>query len=329
MKVLQNFKKGLAKIIIESNEDLWALSKIIRPGDKVSGLTSRLIKKGGEGKRKRVWIKIKVAKINFSNEELRVLGVIEEGPEDVPKGSHHSFNLEPGREITIEKEWSKADIEILKKASSKSKKFLVVLLDSHEADFMIIEREIKKVCTINSKLPRKDMPTYKKEFEKYIQEIVKKIDELHEKLNPSLIIIGGPGFVYEEISKYLKKNHVKIHTNHIGICGVKEIIKSGELKNIIKEAEAAKEAMLVEEFFKRVAMEKKVTYGMNKVKEAVIQGRAEKILISESLLEKSLKDLKGIINIGEKNSEIEFISSKHELGKRFEKFCGIGALLRY
>ena len=45
------------------------------------------------------------------NNSLRILGKIKEGPDDVPLGSYHSFNLEEGTVLTIiKKKWAKYEI---------------------------------------------------------------------------------------------------------------------------------------------------------------------------------------------------------------------------
>ena len=42
-----------------------------------------------------------VEKIDFTETSLRVGGIIIESPEDIPKGSHHTFNLQEKAIITI------------------------------------------------------------------------------------------------------------------------------------------------------------------------------------------------------------------------------------
>jgi len=58
--------------------------------------------------KKQVYISLKVEKIGFHEygDCLRVSGIVESGPEDVPAGSHHTFSVEPNNRITIHKsEW--------------------------------------------------------------------------------------------------------------------------------------------------------------------------------------------------------------------------------
>ena len=133
MKLISsNFRKGEAKVKVETLDDLWYLSQIIDTGDVVSGKTFRKIKVGStekEAVRKSVFIKIQVEKVEFSRTaaRLRILGTILEGPEDVQKGSHHTFNVEPDTVITINKEaWPAYQVNRLKEAAEQ--KMLNILI---------------------------------------------------------------------------------------------------------------------------------------------------------------------------------------------------------
>src|SRR3989338_7717673 len=112
MKIVhQNLRKGELKIKLENLDDLWYLSQIIDRGDFVRGKTLRKIKVG-EAERKQavekraVTLAIEVEKVEFhkTSNILRLLVKITEAPEDVPIGSHHTFNLEINSVILIIKE---------------------------------------------------------------------------------------------------------------------------------------------------------------------------------------------------------------------------------
>ena len=57
--------------------------------------------------KKPIFLKIKVEKIEFSktSNNLRVLGAIIEAPDDIQKGEHHSFSLEPETTFTLIKKF--------------------------------------------------------------------------------------------------------------------------------------------------------------------------------------------------------------------------------
>ena len=124
MKLLGKSKDEM-KVKTENLDDLWYLSQIIDQGDLVKGKTVRKIKIGEEDQRKQkvvkksVFIEIKEGKVEFSKTTnvLRVSGVITEGPEDISKGEHHTFNIEENTVITIKKEkWLKYQLDRIKDA---------------------------------------------------------------------------------------------------------------------------------------------------------------------------------------------------------------------
>lgn len=68
MKILiYDLKNNFVKIKIDNLDDLWILSKVIEAGDVVSGETTRAVKKTEEqeGKRKKMFIRIIVEKVDF------------------------------------------------------------------------------------------------------------------------------------------------------------------------------------------------------------------------------------------------------------------------
>ncbi len=121
----KNLKNNELYVTPNSLDDLWQLSQIISTGDIISGKSERKIKLNSsvEGKqaviKKTVFIAINVEKIEFSDSssELRINGKVTEGPEDVPRGSYHTIEVEQNTSINITKldGWAKYQIEKLDK----------------------------------------------------------------------------------------------------------------------------------------------------------------------------------------------------------------------
>jgi len=104
MKILQkDLRHGMVRVMVENLDDLWYLSNVICPGDRVSARTERRVKakddmeRAGKSERVAVTITLKVEKTDFrlENDSFRISGTITEGPEDlVSAGSHHTINVE-------------------------------------------------------------------------------------------------------------------------------------------------------------------------------------------------------------------------------------------
>ncbi|MBD3312496.1 mRNA surveillance protein pelota [archaeon] len=347
MKVVhKDFNKGTVKVRVTDNEDLWILNKIVTEGDLVSGSTSRVIKKPDrEGFRKRVFLKIKVEKVKFRQSKfvLKILGKIVEGPDEVPRGSYHSFNVDKGSKIIIKKdEWDSYVKKKLFKSVSKAPKVLITVIDSKEATHALMNNKVKELFSHHSRLPRKDQSDYDKRINDYYLKVMDQVKTAAANHGANKIIIAGPGFASKELLKIIKNRDKELaskvtraHINHTGMTGVKELINSGAISDIISENEISEESRLVEEVLVRVKRGKLISYGLQSVTKAVTMGAADTLLISEGLIidfreRKRFKELEELINKAESTgATVEFIGTRHEAGKQFYKFGGVAALLRY
>ncbi|MEM2082305.1 MAG: mRNA surveillance protein Pelota, partial [Candidatus Bathyarchaeia archaeon] len=107
MRILKtDLKRGVVSVLLETNEDLWALYNLIERGDLAFAKTSREIKSEGIGRpssfRKQVslWIRVERAYLDRSANRLRIHGIVHEAPEDLGiKGSHHTLGLSLGDRV--------------------------------------------------------------------------------------------------------------------------------------------------------------------------------------------------------------------------------------
>ena len=96
-------------IQLETDDDIWHLYNIIEVGDLVTASTVRREEKAGDkiraerAEKRRMTLGIRVEKVEFSEDDvrLRILGVIESGPQDI--GQHHTLMAEVGERMTISK----------------------------------------------------------------------------------------------------------------------------------------------------------------------------------------------------------------------------------
>jgi len=348
-QIYVDLKKGAAKLKIENLDDLWYLSQIIDIGDFVKGKTIRKIRIGKEGERKQaivkkaVFLKIKIEKIEFSKtaDVLRVLGVITEGPEDIQKGEHHTFNLEPNVVFTLIKErWLKYQIDRLKEAcKEKISKILIVVMDREEAYFALLKKYGYDILSsIKGKVRKKAVE--ERSEGRFYEEIIKKIDEYVKRYSIVKVILASPAFWKEELMKELRDEELKKRIllatcNATGKNGIDEVLRRPEVKAALHEDRITKEISLVEELLTEISKNNLAVYGLKDTENAVNAGAVKALLITDSLIQKSrekggyekidnmmkiVDSMKGSINI---------ISSEHEGGKKLSGLGGIGAILRY
>ncbi len=331
--LLLSRNENRVRLRAEDYDDLWHLEKVIKQGDLVTGRTTRkVVFESGESERKSVTITISVGKVEYrpDTNSLKILGKIVSGkPEEfVQTGEHHSFEVFPGTEITIEKEWKKHELDRLKEAQEKKKKVHVVTVDDKDAYVHTI-RPFGPVERAHFTF-RTGKYYQEKQVEKY-SELFKFLQELD-----GLIILAGPGFWSEEVYRKLKQTDPEVakkaqvlQTNDIGRRGVSEVLKSEEFQKIVHEARAAKEARAIEEFTVALAKNNAV-YGLKKIEEALDYGAVQKLVLTDKILMERREEIERLLDRAEQTrTEVIIVSHENPESEKITAFGGIVGTLRF
>ncbi|MBW2983727.1 mRNA surveillance protein pelota [Candidatus Woesearchaeota archaeon] len=347
--IYSNLKKGEIKLKVENPDDFWYLTTIIDKGDLVKGKTIRKIKIGEKEQRsmktikKPVFIAVNVEKVEFSKTSgfPRVAGVVTEGPEDVPHGSHHTFNIEVGSIITIiKKKWLTFQLDRLKEASSKEiAKILICILDREESFLALLKRYGYTLLShIKGKVQKKGVE--EKVTGSLYSEIIKKIEDYDKKYTLNQIIIASPAFWKEELMKELKNDELKkkiilATCSSIDKTAINEVLKRPETREALKQARASKEANLVEELLTEISKQGLAAYGLKETENAANSGAVKMLLVTDSLIQKSREENKYekidqiMKTVDSTKGEVHLISSENDAGKKLDGLGGIGGILRY
>lgn len=330
------------KLQVETDEDLWHLYNIVEVGDLVTASTTRREEKSADKLRsekmekKRMTLGIRIEKIEFSEEDLRLklLGTIETGPQDI--GQHHTLIFENGDSMTIQKKrWRTTQIERVQRAVSDSKKprIVFVSLDQDEATIAVLRQfGLKEITTIRSGRSGKQYEE-KPSVDGYHGEIHSKLKFLLEPNMP--LVLLGPGFEKETLAEDLKKidpeTYKKIyvyHTGQSGMVGINELMKGGMGADVLKESSIGAELEAVEQLMTAISKDGLGTYGPDEVMSAAMSGAVDKLLIlDKKVREQDLDDM--VRAVESQKGSVIIVSSQHDGGKILESLGGIGALLRY
>jgi len=342
MKVLhQDRFKGEIKMQVEVSDDLWHLYNILTPGDLVYASTYRREEaksdkiRAERGEKKRMTLGIRLEKVEFGefDNRLRLLGVIEEGPQDV--GSHHTLIMEEGEVLSVIKQHGKpSQLERVKRAVEDSKKPCVVFiaLDDDEATVAVLRQfGIKRLADIYSGGHGKMYAT--KEEGDYFGEVISKAKQAHSAGVP--IIVLGPGFAKETLMARGKERDPEMfskaflyHTGQSGMNGIQELMKRGMGAEVLKDSRVAEETELVERLLEQVGTDGLATYGPKEVREAAKAGAVEQLLILDSLVRE--RDVESLMRtVEDSRGRVTIVSEMHEGGKKLESLGGMAALLRY
>ncbi|MFH0870799.1 MAG: mRNA surveillance protein pelota [archaeon] len=344
--IRKNLHQGNVVVKIDSLEDLWALSQVIDADDIVSGKTERKIKIGGqEGDRKQavvkktIFIELKVEKVEFHkhSDNLRISGVIIEGPEDVPRGSHHTFDVEQGTIITITKlEWPGYQLEKLDEATQKIKtKILMVLFDREEAIFAMLKNQGHELLSkLKGDVAKKGMDGEGKNF--YIQ-IIELLKEYDKRYSPNNIVIASPSFwkeyLMKEMPAELKPKVTAATCSDVEEGAIKEVLQRPELRKVLESDRAAKELGQVEELLRAVSKEE-ACYGAAECKEKSSIGAVKELMVGYDFINRARqadkhREIEQVMRLAEKTGAKVSIIGTEEAEKKLGGLGGIAGILRW
>ncbi|MEM2144495.1 MAG: mRNA surveillance protein pelota [Candidatus Jordarchaeaceae archaeon] len=356
MKVYKGkLDRGEMTLTPESLTDLWHLYNIIVKGDTIFARTFRRVRSPDEplradkGEKIPVYLGITVEDTSlhkYSN-RLRVKGIITSAPDTVPRGSHHTINIEIGTPIKIIKDkWPNyllKRIEESEKVKAESKLAIVSIEDGEASIAIVNSYSIDIINNINMNIPGKRFVNQHDEAIKtFFSEVSKTLHQLQTDKDIRKIIIAGPGFTKDSFQKYLTnkfpdlKNKIILeNVSYGGESGIYEVINRGVIEKILEENKVIEDTQTVEEFFTQLAKDdKKVTYGLENVNKAILYGAVDKLLITDEKLKNADTEERTKIDellrqAEQMGGKIHIISTLHRAGERLQASGGIAALLRF
>lgn len=358
MKILTlDYNHGIIEFIPETSGDLYAIYRILKPGDLLRAETSRRIRRNDEfgradtGERVKMTLEIEVEEFAFGGfgDTLRVKGIIVAGNEDlISLGSYHTIALSTMEKARLTKnEWNASEKQIIEEAKEDSMRsqILIVTLDEGTACIALVTPfQVKIITEVSSAITRKfsdtkQHSTTKGNFFKEAHQIIKDTTDQYE---PEVIIVAGPGFTAEEFLDFVKKRdqslleiiqHVHAHTG--GKVGLHEVLSRKLPEKIAKKQRVVFETQLLEEFYRRIGKETDTaTYGVDSVKKAIQMGAVETLMISDDMLQVLDIEKRALIDelveeTKQKGGKTVFMSIMHETGEKLSELGGVAALLRF
>lgn len=348
MRILhKNLKQGEVKVRVDTLDDLWYLSSVIEENDYVAGLTERKIKIGEEHNqqaiRRTVFMEIAVENVEFHKYAniLRVSGKITQGPEDVAKGTYHTFNVELNTELIIKKEhWLKYQLDKLKEAAeAKQANALICIVDRDNAYFALMKKYgYEFLLEMKGEVQKKASPEKIKST--FYVDVVKQLEEYEKRYGLDKIILASPGFWKEYLQEQIKNKDIarKIvlaGCSDVSKAGFEEVLKRPETLTALKDDRIVKEMVLVDALFKEIVKDGNAAYGVKEVQKAAESGAVQDLLLTDALIQKTQQENTfGKIDfimrtVDNANGNVHIISAEHEGGKKIDGLGGIAALLRY
>jgi protein pelota len=326
---------GEIKLLPENIDDLWHLSHLIIPGDVVYATTLRATETQADkirpekAEKRPVRLGIRVTKVEFHDFaiRLRVGGWIEEG---VDAGAHHTFNIEPGYEISVIRTWTPVDRERIERAVRGSLYDVVHVLTVEHGDAELYRIRQFGPEFVQSFVSGSGKGMGTESATAFYDRIGSEI-----RMITGPLIVAGPGFVKEDFLRYARsrnfletKELVVADTRRSGYGAVQEVIGDGLLEALNGDLQLKREVGLMDEVLARIAKDEPVAYGIDDVKKAVQFGAASHLLIEDTLIRQN--DIAVLSEeVFRMQGNVTVLSSRFEPGKRLMALGGVAALLRY
>ena len=328
------------RVQIETDDDIWHMYNILEVSDIVTASTLRRDStvtdkiRAERAEKRRMTLGIRVEKIEFSEDDLRlkVLGVIESGPQDI--GQHHTLMVEVGDSPIIDKRhWKETQLERLKRAAADTNKprMIFVSMDQDEATIAVLRQfGLKEIATIRSGRTGKQYQDDSKGGD-YHGEIIAKLKLIYEPNMP--LVLLGPGFEKEQFADSVKAANMfqsvfVYHTGQCGMQGVNELMKKGLGSTLLRESRVGIEMEAVERLMEEIGKNGLATYGTQEVGDACAAGAVETLLILDSKLREGDYD-EMIRNTESQKGNVIVVSDQHDAGRSLGALGGFAALLRY
>ncbi len=335
-------------LVPESLDDLWHLSHVIEPGDRVAGDTTRRIQRNDDqlrdkgGEREHLWLALGVEDVEFAKfaNRLRVGGTITDCSREDQLGLHHTINVEEREEIAVEKRWKPDQLERIEDAveATENPDVAIATVEEGEAHVhTVAQYGVEERATITA-------PTGKGDYAQPRSELFADLTDVLKRLDVEAIILAGPGFTKQDALDYIEENTQEltakittVDTSSVGDRGVHEVLKRGAVDEVQKETRIAEESELIDELTERIAEGAKVAYGPEQVAKAAEYGAIERLLVLDDRLriERGGEgnwdiDVDRVIETAEqKGGEITVFSGEFAPGQQLRNLGGIAALLRY
>ncbi|MFB6073936.1 MAG: mRNA surveillance protein pelota [Haloarculaceae archaeon] len=352
MRIVDREERGEGRerltIVPENLDDLWHLSYVIEPGDRVAGDTSRRIQRNDDqlrdsgGEREHMRVELAVDDVEFARfaNRLRVGGTIVGCTREDQLDFHHTLNVEPQTEIEIEKTFKPDQTARLEEA--------VEAADNPEVAVATVEEGQAYVHTVaqygTEERASITSTTGKGEYARPREELFAELGAVLDRQDVDAYILAGPGFTKQDALEYLTDEYpavaeqtTVVDTSGVGDRGVHEVLKRGAVEAVQERTRIAEEAELVDELTERIATGAKVAYGPASVAQAAEYGAVEHLLVLDERLRIERSDEgEWAIDVDEVVRQVErqggkvtVFSSEFDPGRQLSNLGGIAALLRY
>ena len=335
-------------LVPEVVDDLWHLQHVLEPGDAVSGETTRRIQRDDDalrdtgGTREPMSVTLAVETVEFHRfaNRLRVAGEIVSSSREDQVGHHHTLNVEPFDEVTVEKRWKPDQLDRLEAAEASREEPDIVIATVEEG--LATVHTVTQAGTDEQAAIRG--PTGKGEYARDRTELFDELADVLGRLEVDAVVLAGPGFTKQDALDHIAERDPDladrislVDTSAAGDRGVHEALTRGAVDDVLAETRIAREAELIDELTGRMRSGETAVYGPEETERAAEFGAVETLLVLDERLRAERGgegswpiDVDAVIEtVEQKGGDVVVFSGEFDPGRQLDALGGIAGLLRY
>ena len=359
---LESGEPGTVQLIVDNNEDLWALYNIMEKGDCIRLSTSRKIQleTGSKVKsiKKTLTITLKLEDIEFSPNSIRFKGKNISENDYIKISQYQTDEIIVNSTFYLTKNyWDDIHLETLKRVTDVTimSEIVAILMEAGISNlFYITSNQTITKGKITQSMPKKKKGFSKhdlkenKFFNKILNQFIKQINFENTKV----LIIAGPGSIKEEFKKFLEKTiesnpkewvDLKKNLNSIiyteSSSGFKhslqEILSKPNIKALIKDTKCIDDVSVMEKFNEIKGLQPdKLFFGYKSFDIAFKNYAIDTLIVTDGYIRKlpalERKDLSDKMKELKLNKiKVCQFSSLHFTGEKIDEFGGICGILKF
>ncbi|KAI8924878.1 hypothetical protein BC831DRAFT_463271, partial [Entophlyctis helioformis] len=312
-KHIERDRSGTVTLVPEEPEDMWHTYNLLCVGDQLRASTvRRIVSESATGSTDksavRLSLTVSVEEVFFDTQAcvLRVNGRNATENKFVKLGAYHTIDLELNRPFTLGKaEWDSISLERIDDACDISKRadIAAVVMQEGVANICLVTESMTIVRQrIETSIPRKRRGTttdhdkgMNRFYDQIMQSIVRHVDFAVVKV----LIIASPGFVKDNLFKYIMDSAVKtenklmienknkivlVHCSSGHKHALTEVLQEPAIQARLSDTKYAREVRTLESFYKILASEpSKAFYGYKYVQKAAERNAVGVLMVSDAL----------------------------------------------
>ena len=354
---------GTVKLRCEDAEDMWHAYNLVSAGDRVRAPTFRKVVKSSStgsvtSNKVRLNLVLSVIKTEFDSETcvMRVTGRNAEPNPHVRLGAHHTLDLEPNRDFSIEKGcWDQIALERIETACSpeKTAELAAVVMQPGLAHLCLIKGEMTILkAKVDISIPKKragasaHQKAVRRFYEAIYQAVLRHVDFSVVKV----LLVASPGFSASDWLRHATSEAVRHeerafldHRSKVVLTrsssghkrALEEVLADPAVASRLADVGAAAEVRALGAVFEMLrADSSRAFYGYDHVTAANELQAVDKLLVTDSLFRASdprerRKYVDLVESVRENAGRVYVFSSLHVSGEQLKQLTGVAALLRY